>query len=68
MSLTCTRPRPLALSQSWKRSTRRSADDSFSPGFFWNSCETVSLADDHLVDRRDAREAHGADDRGRSER
>ena len=45
MSLTWTRPSPRALSHRWKRSTRRSADDSFCPGALLNSFETVSLAD-----------------------
>ncbi len=45
MSLTCTRLRPRASSQRWKRSTRRSADDSFWPGCFSNSFVIASLAE-----------------------
>ena len=45
MSLTCTRLRPRASSQLWKRSTRRSAEDSLWPGCFSNSLVIASLAE-----------------------
>ena len=65
MSLTCTRLSPRASSQSWKRSTRRSAEDSCWPGCFSNSLRDRVGGGGHLVDGGDAREPDRAEDAGR---